>query len=108
MILTERMDILNGVAQRLLEKEKIEGPEFEELYVNNGQLPASSASAATSDSSSESAGKSASESTDAASTSVESTDSAEKDSTSDVNSVSTEGVPTEVKDEAEADGEDKE
>ena len=108
MLLTERMDILNGVAQRLLEKEKIEGPEFEELYVNNGQLPASSASAATSDSSSESAGKSASESTDAASTSVESTDAAEKDSTSDVNSVSTEGVPAEVKDEAEADGEDKE
>lgn len=39
-ILNERMPILNGVAQRLLEKEKIEGPEFEALYVNNGVLPA--------------------------------------------------------------------
>ncbi len=35
-ILNTRMDILNGVAHRLLEKEKIEGPEFESLYVNNG------------------------------------------------------------------------
>ena len=31
------------MAQRLLEKEKIEGPEFEELYVNDGVLPAGSA-----------------------------------------------------------------
>ena len=38
-LLNERMSILNGVAQRLLEKEKIEGPEFEEIYVNNGVIP---------------------------------------------------------------------
>ncbi|MBO4926701.1 MAG: ATP-dependent zinc metalloprotease FtsH [Clostridiales bacterium] len=31
-ILNEKMDILNAVAQRLLEKEKIEGPEFEAIY----------------------------------------------------------------------------
>jgi len=42
-LLNERMSILNGVAQRLLEKEKIEGPEFEEIYVNNGVLPEGSA-----------------------------------------------------------------
>ncbi len=33
-ILNEKMDILNAVAQRLLEKEKIEGAEFEEIYNN--------------------------------------------------------------------------
>ncbi len=35
-ILNEKMAILNAVAQRLLEKEKIEGPEFEEIYVSGG------------------------------------------------------------------------
>ena len=35
-ILNDKMDILNAVAQRLLEKEKIEGPEFEEIYVSGG------------------------------------------------------------------------
>ena len=35
-ILNDKMAILNAVAQRLLEKEKIEGPEFEEIYVSGG------------------------------------------------------------------------
>ena len=37
-ILNDKMDILNAVAQRLLEKEKIEGPEFEEIYVSGGAV----------------------------------------------------------------------
>ncbi|MBR5058887.1 MAG: ATP-dependent zinc metalloprotease FtsH, partial [Clostridiales bacterium] len=37
-ILNDKMDILNAVAQRLLEKEKIEGPEFEEIYVSGGAI----------------------------------------------------------------------
>jgi len=35
-ILNGKMKILQAVASRLLEKEKIEGPEFEELYVSDG------------------------------------------------------------------------
>ena len=35
-LLNEKMAILNAVAHRLLEKEKIEGPEFEEIYVSGG------------------------------------------------------------------------
>ena len=31
-ILNEKIDILHNVANRLLEKEKIEGPEFESIY----------------------------------------------------------------------------
>jgi cell division protease FtsH len=36
-ILTEKRNILEAVAVRLLEKEKIEGPEFEELFLSSGQ-----------------------------------------------------------------------
>ena len=37
-LLNEKMAILNAVAHRLLEKEKIEGPEFEEIYVSGGVI----------------------------------------------------------------------
>ncbi len=40
-LLNEKMVILNAVANRLLEKEKIEGPEFEQIYVSGGVIPAS-------------------------------------------------------------------
>ncbi len=43
-LLNEKMAILNAVAQRLLEKEKIEGPEFEEIYVSGGVIPETPAS----------------------------------------------------------------
>ena len=43
-ILNDKMAILNAVAQRLLEKEKIEGPEFEEIYVSGGVIPETPAS----------------------------------------------------------------
>ncbi|MBR5974832.1 MAG: ATP-dependent zinc metalloprotease FtsH [Clostridiales bacterium] len=48
-ILNEKMDILNAVAQRLLEKEKIEGAEFEEIYNDPAGAMLSSASSASSD-----------------------------------------------------------
>ncbi|MBR5937901.1 MAG: ATP-dependent zinc metalloprotease FtsH [Clostridiales bacterium] len=40
-LLNDKMAILNAVAQRLLDKEKIEGPEFEQIYVSGGVIPAS-------------------------------------------------------------------
>lgn len=43
-LLNEKMAILNAVAHRLLEKEKIEGPEFEEIYVSGGVIPETPAS----------------------------------------------------------------
>ncbi|MBO4473581.1 MAG: AAA family ATPase, partial [Clostridiales bacterium] len=46
-ILNEKMDILNAVAQRLLEKEKIEGAEFEEIYNDPAGAMLSSASSDT-------------------------------------------------------------
>ena len=60
-ILNEKMDILNAVAQRLLEKEKIEGSEFEAIYtgVTDGTYNADAESAAAGDASvSESIGES--------------------------------------------------
>ncbi len=92
-LLNARLSILNGVAQRLLEKEKIEGPEFEELYVNDGVLPAgsafltsssdaaSSASSATSAASSDAVGDSASSSDAVATPSSEASENAESDDT---------------------------
>ncbi|MBO4650320.1 MAG: ATP-dependent zinc metalloprotease FtsH [Clostridiales bacterium] len=55
-ILNDKMDILNAVAQRLLEKEKIEGPEFEEIYVSGGAC----VTAAVEDTASDSEGEGAS------------------------------------------------
>ena len=53
-LLNERMAILNAVAQRLLEKEKIEGPEFEQIYASGGVIEeAPAASEKTTDASSE-------------------------------------------------------
>ena len=49
-ILNEKMAILNAVAQRLLEKEKIEGPEFEEIYVSGGAIVTAAVEAPASDS----------------------------------------------------------
>ena len=51
-LLNARLDILNAVAQRLLEKEKIEGPEFEAIYTGKDyveEAPASTDSASTED-----------------------------------------------------------
>ena len=81
-----RLSILNGVAQRLLEKEKIEGPEFEELYVNDGVLPAGSAfltssSDAASSASSDAVGDSASSSDAVATPASEASENAESDDT---------------------------
>ncbi len=41
-ILTTKRMILEAVAVRLLEKEKIEGEEFETIFINNGETPATS------------------------------------------------------------------
>ena len=66
-LLNEKMVILNAVANRLLEKEKIEGPEFEQIYVSGGVIPAdtsdeaSDASEKTEDTASENAGLTADE-----------------------------------------------
>ncbi len=38
-LLNEKMVILNAVANRLLEKEKIEGPEFEYIFDHDGEIP---------------------------------------------------------------------
>ena len=61
-ILNEKMDILNAVAQRLLEKEKIEGAEFEEIYNDpaGAMLASASASGASSEASSEASASEAS------------------------------------------------
>lgn len=66
-LLNEKMVILNAVANRLLEKEKIEGPEFEQIYVSGGVIPAdtsdetSDASEKAEDTASENAGLTAEE-----------------------------------------------
>ena len=66
-LLNEKMVILNAVANRLLEKEKIEGPEFEQIYVSGGVIPAdtsdeaSDASEKAEDTASENAGLTADE-----------------------------------------------
>lgn len=57
-ILNDKMAILNAVAQRLLEKEKIEGPEFEEIYVSDGAVVTSSVEAPASEDASSSEGAS--------------------------------------------------
>ncbi|MCR5059137.1 MAG: ATP-dependent zinc metalloprotease FtsH [Clostridiales bacterium] len=67
-ILNDKMAILNAVAQRLLEKEKIEGPEFEEIYVSGGasvtaavEAPASEDASSSEDASEGSVGATAEE-----------------------------------------------
>ena len=55
-ILNDKMAILNAVAQRLLEKEKIEGPEFEEIYVSGGACVTSAVEAPASEDDSSSEG----------------------------------------------------
>ena len=57
-ILNEKMAILNAVAQRLLEKEKIEGPEFEEIYVSGGAIVTAAVEAPASEDASSSEGAS--------------------------------------------------
>ncbi len=57
-ILNDKMAILNAVAQRLLEKEKIEGPEFEEIYVSGGACVTSAVEAPASEDASSSEGAS--------------------------------------------------
>lgn len=37
-VLNEKRAIVEGLAERLLEVEKVDGPEFEEIYSNNGDL----------------------------------------------------------------------
>ncbi len=39
-ILTEKRDVVEGLAQRLLEVNKVDNPEFEEIFLNGGDLTA--------------------------------------------------------------------
>ncbi|MBO4687922.1 MAG: ATP-dependent zinc metalloprotease FtsH [Clostridiales bacterium] len=61
-ILNEKMDILNAVAHRLLEKEKIEGAEFEEIYNNPGMVSLTASSETESDASENAGGENSADS----------------------------------------------
>ena len=39
-ILIEKRNVMEGLAERLIEKLKVDGPEFEEIYVSDGDLTA--------------------------------------------------------------------